>query len=59
MALSDINGRGGPWPCGGLMPHLSGMLEVLAGEGKWVGEHPHRGKGVGGEGSCGMGACGG
>ena len=27
MILSDINGRGGPWSCGGLIPQCRGMLE--------------------------------
>ena len=25
--LTEINGRGGPWSCGGLMPQHRGMLE--------------------------------
>lgn len=52
MALSDINGKGDPWSCGGLMLQGRGMLEGL-GRGGWVGEHPHKGKEEGGEGSCG------
>jgi hypothetical protein len=27
MTLSDINGRGDPWSCGGLVPQHRGMLE--------------------------------
>ena len=33
MALSDINGRGGPWSHGGLMPQHRGMLEWVEGWG--------------------------
>ena len=35
MALSDINGRGGPWFCGGWMPQHKGMQEGWSERG-WV-----------------------
>lgn len=59
MALPDSNGRGGPWPCGGLLPQHRGMLEGWGRKGWVERKHSHRGKGEGGEGGCGMGACGG
>jgi hypothetical protein len=27
MSFSEINGEGGPWSCGGLMPQPRGILE--------------------------------
>jgi hypothetical protein len=33
-----------------------GQERVSGWVGGWMGEHPHRGKGEGGEGGCGMGA---
>ena len=40
--ITGINGRGGPWSCGGLMPSVkecqSSELCVFG----WVREHPHR-----------------
>jgi hypothetical protein len=47
MALLDICGRSGPWSCGGAMPQCRGMpgQEGRSGwVGRWVGEHPHRGR---------------
>ena len=44
MALSGINGRGGPWFCEGLMPQHRGMLGQLGGREQVGGEHPHRGR---------------
>ena len=40
------------------MLQLRGMLEWWGRRGQ-VGEHPHRGKGEGREGECGIGICGG
>jgi hypothetical protein len=40
MALCDINGRGGLWSCGVLMPQCRGMK----GRSEWVKEYLHRGK---------------
>jgi hypothetical protein len=37
MALSDINGRGGPWSGEGLMAQHRGMLEGWEGECRCVG----------------------
>jgi len=31
--LSDINGKGGPWSCGSLLPQLRMMLEQWGGNG--------------------------
>jgi hypothetical protein len=49
--VSDINGRGGPWFCGGLMLQGRRMLEWWGGSGWGLGEHSHRGKGEGGGGN--------
>jgi hypothetical protein len=57
MALSDINGRGGPWSCGCLMPLCRGMLEQWGGRNGWVSTLMYA-KGGGRE-RCGMGVCGG
>jgi hypothetical protein len=40
LALSDVNGAGDPWSCGGLMPQNRGMLELWIRSGwvGWVGE---------------------
>ena len=46
MALSGINGRGGHWPCGSLMPEYRKMLEGWGRRG-CVGEQSHSGKGEG------------
>jgi len=37
------------------MPQHRACWSSGAGEGGWVGKHPHRGKGEGGKGRCGMG----
>ena len=55
MALSGINGRGGPWSCEDSMLQHRGMLECEVGVGGWVGEYPHRGRERGSE----MEGCGG
>jgi hypothetical protein len=36
-------------------PSIEGCWSSGVGEGGWVGEHPHVGKGEGGEDGCGMG----
>ena len=38
----NANGRGGPWPCEGLMPQNRACQGSEGGVGEWVGEHPHR-----------------
>ena len=40
--------KGGPWSCGGLMPHGEGLWNSEVGVGEWVEKHPHRGKQEGG-----------
>jgi hypothetical protein len=44
--LIGINGRGGDWSCGGLLPQ-KGFYTGEAGVGGWVGEYTLRGKGKG------------
>jgi hypothetical protein len=45
MTFSDINGRAGCMPqCRRMLASTIQHLE--AGEGEWVEEHPHRGKGI-------------
>jgi hypothetical protein len=45
MALPDSNRRGDPWSQIGLMPQNQGCWSDGVGEGGWVWEHPHTGKG--------------
>ena len=49
IALSDINGRGGPWSSGSLMPSILRCWRDGVGEGGWVGEQRE-----GGGRGCGM-----
>ena len=44
--MSDINGRRDPWSCEGLMPQSRG-IQGQGGRSGWVGEHPHRSRGMG------------
>jgi hypothetical protein len=51
MTLWDINERGGPWPCEGLMPQCRGMPRQGSRSG-WVNEQGEDGwdrEGLGGE----------
>ena len=42
----NIRERSGPWSCGGSMPQYRGMSR-REGVSRWVGEHPHKGRGTG------------
>lgn len=42
-----------------MIANVEGWWSGGAGEGGWVGQHPHRGKGEAGEVGCGRGICGG
>ena len=44
---SDTSGRGGPWSCEGSMPQHRVMLGWWGRSRGWVGQHPHRSRGVG------------